>query len=149
MHICNGNVTITGSENGLLPGQRQAIICTNAAVLLIGPFRRISSDNSIEILTFSFKKMRLKVSSVKWRPFCLSLSLLSNGFDFIFVDYFSLVFVIFCNSGNQDEAAKNWIYGWELAYLQSKNYLLENFLNYECKSSIVHIFSSRWYYHHT
>ena len=26
--------------------------------------------NSIEILTFSFKKMCLKMSSAKWRPFC-------------------------------------------------------------------------------
>ena len=30
----------------------------------------------IEILTFSFIKMRLKVSSAKWRPFCLGLNVL-------------------------------------------------------------------------
>ena len=37
-------------------------------------------DNSeilIEIPTLSFKKMRLKVSSAKWRPFCLGLNVLS------------------------------------------------------------------------
>ena len=35
MHICVGNLTITGSDNGLLPGRRQAIIWTNAGILLI------------------------------------------------------------------------------------------------------------------
>ena len=31
-----GNLTITGSNNGLSPGQRQTIIWTNAGILLIG-----------------------------------------------------------------------------------------------------------------
>ena len=34
--------------------------------------------NFIEILRFSFKKMHLKVSSAKWRPFCLSLNVSSH-----------------------------------------------------------------------
>ena len=34
-HICVGNPIIIVSDNGLSPGQRQAIIWTNAAVLLI------------------------------------------------------------------------------------------------------------------
>ena len=33
MHICVSNLTIIGSDNGLLPGQRQAIIWTNAGLL--------------------------------------------------------------------------------------------------------------------
>ena len=33
--------------------------------------------NLIEIPTFSFKKMRLKVSSAKWRPCCLGLNVLT------------------------------------------------------------------------
>ena len=33
-------------------------------------------ENLIEILTFSFKKMCLKVSSIKWQPFRLSLNVL-------------------------------------------------------------------------
>ena len=37
MHICVGNLTIIGSDNGLLPGQRQAIIWTSAGISLIGP----------------------------------------------------------------------------------------------------------------
>ena len=36
-HICVGNQTIFGSDNGLLPGQHQAIIWTIAGILLIGP----------------------------------------------------------------------------------------------------------------
>ena len=35
-HICISKLTIIGSDNGLLPGQRQAIIWTNARILLIG-----------------------------------------------------------------------------------------------------------------
>ena len=35
----------------------------------------------IEILTFSFKKMRLKVSSAKRWPFCLGLNVLMKKLD--------------------------------------------------------------------
>ena len=35
-HICISNLTITGSDNGLSPGRRQAIIWTNAGILLTG-----------------------------------------------------------------------------------------------------------------
>ena len=76
-HICVGNLTIIGSDNGLSPGRRQAIIWTNAGILLIGPLGTNFSENLIEILTFSFTKMRLKVSSSKWRPFCLGLNVLN------------------------------------------------------------------------
>ena len=60
--------------NGLSPGRRQAIIWTKAGVLLIGPLRTNSSEILIVICTFSFKKMHLKMSSGKWQPFCLGLS---------------------------------------------------------------------------
>ena len=36
-HICVGKLTIIGSDNGLSPGWHQAIIWTNAGILLIGP----------------------------------------------------------------------------------------------------------------
>ena len=45
-HICVGKLIIIGSGNGLSPGRRQAIIWTNAGILLIGPLR----TNFIEIL---------------------------------------------------------------------------------------------------
>ena len=75
-HICVSRITIIGSDNGLPPDQRQAIIWTNAGILLIGPLGTNFSEISIEILIFSFKKMRLKVSSGKRRPFCLGLNVL-------------------------------------------------------------------------
>ena len=75
-HICVGKLTILGSDNGLSPGRRQAIIWTNAGILLIGPLGTNFSEILIEIKTFSFKKMRLKMSSAKWRPFCLGLNVL-------------------------------------------------------------------------
>ena len=75
-HICVSKLTIIGSDNGLSPGQRQAIIWTNAGILLIRPLGTNFNEMLIEILTFSFMKMRLKVSSAKWRPFCLGLNVL-------------------------------------------------------------------------
>ena len=77
-HICVGKLLIIASGNGLSPGRRQAIIWTNAGILLIGPLGTKFNEFSIEIHTFSFKKMHLKMSSAKWRPFCLGLNVL-NG----------------------------------------------------------------------
>ena len=77
-HICVGNLTTIGSDNGLSPYRRQAIIWTNGGILLIGHIGTNLSEISIEILTFSFKKMRLKASSAKWRPFRLGLNVLTH-----------------------------------------------------------------------
>ena len=75
-HTCVGNLTIIGLDNYLSPGRRQAIIWTNAEILLIGPQGTNFSEILFGILTFSFKKMCLKMSSAKWRPFCLGLNVL-------------------------------------------------------------------------
>ena len=75
-HICVGKLTIIGSDNGLSPGRRQAIIWTNDGILLIGPLGTNFNEISIGIQTFSFKKMHFKMSSAKWRPFCLGLNVL-------------------------------------------------------------------------
>ena len=75
-YICVGKLTIIGSDNGLSPGRRQTIIWTNAGMLLIRPLGTNFNKTLIEILTFSFMKMRLKVSAAKWRPFCLGLNVL-------------------------------------------------------------------------
>ena len=82
-HICVGNLTIIGSYNGLSPGRRQAIIWTNVGILLIGPLGTNFSEILIEIHTLSFKKIHLKMSSGKWRPFCLGLNVLTYGLDVI------------------------------------------------------------------
>ena len=44
-----GKVTIIGSDNGLSPGRRQAIIWTNAGILSIGPLGTNVSEILIEI----------------------------------------------------------------------------------------------------
>ena len=76
MRICVSKLASVGSGNGLSPGRRQAIIWTNAVIWLIGPLGTSFSEILIEIYTFSFKKIHLKVSSGKWRPSCLGLSVL-------------------------------------------------------------------------
>ena len=78
-HICISNLIIIGSDNGLSPVRRQAIIRTNAGILLIGPFGTNISKILIIIYTFSFKKMNLKMLSAKWRPFCLSFNVLKSN----------------------------------------------------------------------
>ena len=55
-HICIGKLTIVGSDNGLSPEQRQAIIWTNAGILLIGHLGTNFNKNLIEILTFFIHK---------------------------------------------------------------------------------------------
>ena len=77
-HICVGTLTITGSDNGLSPGRRQAITWTNVEILLTGPLGTNSSEMLIEIHIFLFKKIHLKMSPGKWRPFCLGLNVLAR-----------------------------------------------------------------------
>ena len=80
MHICVGKLTIIGSDNGLSPTRRQAIIRTNAGMLLIGTLGTKFSEILSEIHTFSFIWMHLKMSSGKWRPFCLGLNELTANY---------------------------------------------------------------------
>ena len=68
-HICVSELTIIGSDNGLSPGRRQAIIWTKDGILLIGPLGTNFSEILFGIQTFSFNKMHLKMSSARWRPF--------------------------------------------------------------------------------
>ena len=51
-HTCVDNLTIIGSDNGLSPGWRQAIVWTNAGILLIGTYR--TNFNEILIKTHIF-----------------------------------------------------------------------------------------------
>ena len=76
-HICLNKLTIIGSDNGLSPGRRQAIIWTNAGILLIRPLGTNFSEIIIGIQTFSFTKKHLKMSSAKWCPFCLGLNVIT------------------------------------------------------------------------
>ena len=98
-HICVSKLTIIGSDNDLSPGLRQAIIWTNAGLLLIGPLGTNFSEILIEIIALSFKKMHLKMSSAKWRPFCLGLNVLINRMYFTFpytmhIDLICFIFIV-------------------------------------------------------
>ena len=50
-HICVGNLNVIGSDNGLLPGQRQAITWTIVEILLIGPLETNFNEIFIRIIT--------------------------------------------------------------------------------------------------
>ena len=75
-HICVSKLIIIGSDNSLSPCRRQAIICTNAGILLNGPLWTNFSEISTEIYTLLFKKMHLKMLPAKLQPFYLGLIVL-------------------------------------------------------------------------
>ena len=77
-HICVSELTIIGSDNGLPPGRRQAIIRTNAGILLIRASKANFSEVLSNIHTVSFKRIHFKMSSGKpaanlSRPQCVNL----------------------------------------------------------------------------
>ena len=63
-----GKLTIIGSDNGLSPGQRQAIIWTDTGTSLVRPYGANVSEILIGI---QITKTQVKISPAKWRPFCL------------------------------------------------------------------------------
>ena len=77
IYIWFSKLITIGSDNGLSPGRCQAIIWTNDGILFIGSLGTNFNDILIEIYTFSCKKMHLKMSSGKCRPFCPALNVLT------------------------------------------------------------------------
>ena len=75
-HISISKHTIIGSGNALSPDRCQAIIWTDAGILLIWPLGTNFSEILIKIHISSFKKMHLKMSSAKCRPSCFRLNVL-------------------------------------------------------------------------
>ena len=115
MHIFVDRLTIIGSDNGLSPDRRQTIIWTNAETLLIGPLGTNFSEIVIGIYAFSFRKMHMKMSSGKWRPFCLGLNVLTlQLMDVALVQWVttgmphSKTLVIDFNTAAQVELIKSW-----------------------------------------
>ena len=94
-HICVSKLTIIGSDNGLSPGRRQAIIWTNAGILLIGSLGTNFSEILIGIQTFSFKKIQFKMSSAKWHPICLGLNVLKRINEWRNYTLISILFIHF------------------------------------------------------
>ena len=110
-HICVSIIIAIGSDNGLSPNRRQAIIWTNAGILssVIRPSGTNISELLIEIHIFSFKKMHLKLSSGKWRPFCLTFNVLTISFC-ILVVFLTRVFLM------------NWLLNfiaWRISFLST------------------------------
>ena len=76
-HVCVGNLTIIGSDNGLLPGRRQAIIWTTAWTLLIKSlvtsFSEIFNQNSvIFIQENAFENVVSEAATIFPRPQCVN-----------------------------------------------------------------------------
>ena len=76
--ICISKLTIIYSGNGLSPGQHQAIIWYYAGILLTGSLITKFSEILNEIQTFSLRKIRLKMLSVKCCPFRVRLNVLKG-----------------------------------------------------------------------
>ena len=88
-HICIGKLTIIGSDNGLSPGRRQVIIWTNTGILLIWRLEIDFNEVLIEMYIFSLKKMQLRLSSAKWRPYCLGFMVL-NEYQPVYSHYLAI-----------------------------------------------------------
>ena len=106
-HICVSELTIIGSDNGLSPGRRQAIIWTNVGIFLIRPLGTNFNEMLVEILTFSFMKMRLKVSSAKWRPFCLGLNVVM--ISSVFISEWAFIWIPLYLSDDTSTSVQEWL----------------------------------------
>ena len=85
-YICISKLTIIGSDDGLSPGHRQAIIWTNAGISLIGPLGANFSEIMIKMKAFSLTNLNLKVLSAKVaamssRPKCVKKEVGVGGED--------------------------------------------------------------------
>ena len=96
-HICVGKLIIIGSDNGLSPclspGWGQAIIWTNAGILLIGPLGTNFSEILIEIKENVFESVICEMAAILSRPQCVNtLRPQQNG------QYFAHDILKFCSA---------------------------------------------------
>ena len=68
-HICVSELTTIGSDNGLSPGRRQAIIWTSAGILWIGPLGTNFSENLIVHFVTASMCYLTFLLAVTWRNF--------------------------------------------------------------------------------
>ena len=109
-HICVVELTIIGSDNGLSPERRQAIIWTNAGILLIGPSGTNFTDILIGIKKINSRKCtwtcRLRNGVHLSRPQCDNwMSCLSPGRWYYLVCMFGCPLLVIHNSGIRDKMA--------------------------------------------
>ena len=91
------NQVSIGSDHGLVPYWHQAITWTSADLLSIGPIGTNLREIWIQILTFSFKKIRLKMLSAKM------VAILSRG---RWVNCLAPVEDLWCNESWHDDVIK-------------------------------------------
>ena len=118
IHICISKFTTIGSDDGLLSVYCQAIIWTNAGILLIESLGTQFSEIVIKIHIYAVQKMLLKMSSVKWWPFCFGINVLTAV---SWKHHYVRSWVINYNGGI-------WMYLW------SSNYLFIWFTMFSIKS---------------
>ena len=75
-HICVGTLTIIGSDNGLSPERRLAIIWTNARILFIGPWGNklqwnFNRNSNIFIEENTFENVVCEMLFISSRPQCV------------------------------------------------------------------------------
>ena len=71
-HLCVGKLSIIGSDTGLSPGRRQAIIWTNTGILLIGPLgTNFNRNSNIFIQENAFENVVCEMASILSRPQCV------------------------------------------------------------------------------
>ena len=102
-HICVSKITIMGSDNGLSPDRRQAIIWTNARLLSIKPLRTYLNENLIKKQQFSLKKnarenVVWKMASILSRLQCVNNEFL-NFLESMFTHNHELYETEPCNHG--------------------------------------------------
>ena len=107
------------------------LIGTNAVILSIGPLGTNFSEILIKIITFSFKKMRLKVSSGKRRPSCLGLNVLTR-----WLILFTILIAVLCSFMIQTEIEtscliRNDVSAWFSLYIPS--------IDVWCCYNVIHI----------
>ena len=78
-HICVGKLTIIGSDNGLSPGRRQAIIWTIARILLIGPLRTNVSEILIRTQNIFIQENAFENVVCEMVSICLGLNELTHS----------------------------------------------------------------------
>ena len=86
-HICVGKLIIIGSDNGLSPDRRQAIIWTNAGILLIGPLEtnqwNLDRNSYAFIQENAFEDAVWKMAAILPRPQCVNHIKLHNSIALI------------------------------------------------------------------
>ena len=76
-HICINELTIIGSDNGLSPGRRQAIIWNNDGLLLIEPLGtklqwNFNQNSNIFIQENALEHVVCEIASILSRPQCVN-----------------------------------------------------------------------------